>query len=132
MRTHLIVEAGVRYWEDATVNGKEDVYGSLIPFRRGNSWCPVIELKTGRIIGWPVGTVADVHYKVCDDGEYWLGEESGRKRSKWKGSYVPDDLLCIGGRGYGDYIIMKICADGQVEGWKPPKIHPEEWERVPQ
>jgi hypothetical protein len=31
--THLHVKAGVRYWEDATVNGEEDTDGSFIPFR---------------------------------------------------------------------------------------------------
>lgn len=30
----LKVEAGVRYWEDATVNGIEDVDGALIPCKK--------------------------------------------------------------------------------------------------
>lgn len=48
----LIVEAGVRYWEDATVNGVEDSDGTLIPFRAGGNWCPIIDIGTGRVLDW--------------------------------------------------------------------------------
>lgn len=123
----LFVEAAVRYWEDATVDGKEDTEGTLIPFRQGVIWKPVIELSTGRIVDWPQGTTAKVHYKVCDAGEYWLGE-SGYRMAKWRGSYVPSDFLSIGDEGYGDYIILTIGADGLIEGWTPPEIDEEEWE----
>lgn len=123
----LIVEAGVRYWEDATVNGKEDTDGSLIPLRGGDRWCPIIDIKTGRILDWPEGTTADVHYKICDDGEYWLGDEQGRKMQKWKGSYVPDKLLCVGDEGYGDYIILTVESNGHIRGWVEPTINAAEW-----
>lgn len=33
----LEVRAGVRYWEDATVNGNEDSEGELIPCREGDN-----------------------------------------------------------------------------------------------
>jgi len=126
-RTHLIVEAGVRYWEDSTVNGKEDTDGSLIPFRRGNDWCPVIELATGHVKDWPQGTPAEIHYKVCDDGAYWLADSTGKKLAKWKGYYVPNDLLCVGDNGYGDYIIFNVAADGSIIGWQTPAIKDAEW-----
>ena len=32
------VNAGVRYWEDAIVNGVEDSEGDLIPCREGDLW----------------------------------------------------------------------------------------------
>lgn len=38
----LQVSAGVRYWEDATVNGTKDTDGDLIPFRVGEYWKPKI------------------------------------------------------------------------------------------
>ena len=123
----LIVSAAVRYWEDATVNGFEDKEGTLIPFRFNSLWKSTIELETGRVLGWPQGTTASIHYKVCDAGEYWLEDADG-KRVKWKGYYVPDSLLAIGGEGYGDYIILKISADGMIEGWKTPEIDGDEWE----
>lgn len=124
----LVVSAGVRYWEDATVNGVEDEQGGLIPFRNSDKWEPVIELATGLIRDWPQGTVADVHYKVCDAGEYWLADADGNKVAKWSGYYVPDKLLCVGANGYGDYIILTVGSDGKIKGWNPPKIDVDEWE----
>lgn len=96
----LEVQAGVRYWEDATVNGEEDEDGSRIPCRRGDCWCPVIRLADGVVLDWPTGTVADVHYKVCDAGEYRL-LDADRNRVAARDGYVPD-LLCPRKPGYGD------------------------------
>lgn len=122
----LIVEAEVRYWEDGEVNGKEDVDGTLIPFREGNLWKPVIELETGIIRGWPQGTAARVHYKVCDAGEYWLGDEKGKKLFKYREDYVPT-LLAVGESGYGDYIILNIVGFGKIEGWRVPILDGDDW-----
>ncbi len=124
--TFLEVEAQVRYWEDATVNGQEDTDGTLMPFRFGDKWCPVIRLADGWIVNWPEGTTADVHFKVCDQGEYWLATDTGRV-AKWRGYYVPDDFLCHGDTGYGDYIIFKVGADGKIEGWRQPEIEADSW-----
>jgi hypothetical protein len=122
---YIEVEAEVRYWEDASVNGEDDESGTLMPFRFADKWCPVIRLSDGWIVGWPEGTEADVHYKVCDAGEYWLAAEEGRI-AKWAGGYVPDEFLCHGEAGYGDYIIMKIGKDGRVKGWESPRV---QWAR---
>lgn len=120
------VDAGVRYWEDAYLNGNADTEGK-IPLRNGDSWQPTIELATGRVLDWPAGLEADIHYKVCDAGQYWLQDEGRSRIAKWADYYVPDDFLCIGDNGYGDYIILKIGADGVVIGWIPPRIVPDEW-----
>lgn len=119
---YLIVEADVRYWEDATINGVEDIEGALTPFKRGNLWAPVIDLFAGTVVDWPKGTTADIHFKVCDAGEYWLSSDGKTKEVKWGGYYVPDDYLCHGDPGYGDYIIMKIDAEGKIENYSPPDI----------
>ncbi len=123
----LIVVAEVRYWEDATVNGIEDVDGELIPNRVGNSWLVSIDLETGIISDWPKGTTADIHYKVCDGGEYFLLDEEWNQY-KYKGHYVPDKLLCMGERGCGDYIILKIDENGKIANWLP-FIEDDEWEK---
>lgn len=123
----LCVEAGVRYWEDATVNGAEDTEGTLIPLRSGELWKPVIELATGQIRDWPQGTTADIHYKVCDAGEYYIANIAGKRCWKYSGDYVPDKLLCHGDRGYGDYIIFKVSATGKIEGWSKPTLDTSEW-----
>lgn len=119
------VHAEVRYWEDATVNGVEDTEGTLIPLRSETLWEPTIDLESGRVRDWPEGTTADVHYKVCDAGEYELIDSDGNMVAL-KSGYVPD-MLGVGEPSYGDYIIMKIGQDGLIEGWKPPIIDPELW-----
>lgn len=124
------VSAEVRYWEDASIDGVEDTDGK-IALRKGDLWEPVIDLGTGAVKGWPVGVTADIHYKVCDAGEYWLQDANGKRVAKWGGYYVPNDFLCPNDNGYGDYIIMKINGDGNVDGWKSPHIDPEEWEQLP-
>jgi hypothetical protein len=128
----LMVAAAVRYWEDATVNGVEDTNGTLIPFRRFDLWKPTICLQFGTIRNWPPGTTADIHYKVCDAGKYWLSDECDRKLYKWAGDYVPDDLLCQDGSGYGDYIIMKVGADGRIQDWKLKPIDLSDWTLIPE
>ena len=121
--TYIEVSASVRYWEDANVNGFSDTDGTLIPHRKGDRWAPVIRLADGMVMDWPLGVIADVHYKVCDEGEYWLLDEDRKRVAKWKSSYVPDYALCPDERGYGDYIIMMIGADGLIERWRTPEIN---------
>lgn len=112
----LHVRAGARYWEDATVNGVEDETGELIPFREGNMWCPVIDIETGVILGWPEGTTAQIHYKVCDNGQYSI-KDVNSKEALYREGYVPN---CLSPKesGYGDYIILDIDASGKIDGWK--------------
>lgn len=124
------VDAGVRYWEDAILNGEEDEAGA-IPLKKGDRWQPVIELATGRVLDWPPGTVADVHYKVCDDGLYWLLDENRKRIAEWRGHYVPNDFLCVGDNGFGDYIIFTIGADGLIADWSEPVVIEAEWRLAP-
>lgn len=112
----LKVEAGVRYWEDATVDGIEDVEGK-IPCRNGELWAPLIDIDSGIILNWEKGKSADVHYKVCDSGSYFLLDEEGEIIAAIESDYVPS-LLCPSRNGYGDYIIMHIDADGKIDNWK--------------
>ncbi len=126
--THIHVEAEPRYWEDASVNGaNEDDDAPTIPLREGKLWVPRIRLADGKIEGWPEGTTANVHYKVCDQGEYWLADEAGERIAKWRGYYVPDEFLCHGDDGFGDYIILTICADGVIQNWTTPEISDQDW-----
>lgn len=124
---YIEVDAGVEYWEDAIVNGVEDADGSRIPFRDSGRWKLVIDLDEGRVVGWPRGVVADVHYKVCDDGEYHLLDANRLRIGTWEDYYVPDAFLCHGEKGCGDYIIMHIDSDGLIEGWTRPDVNLSEW-----
>ena len=125
--THLDVEAEVRYWEDAKVNGVEDSDGTLIPGRDGDLWKVRINLADGRIEGWPDDITAKIHYKVCDAGEYWLSRPDGRRVAKWKGDYVPSPFLCHGDNGYGDYIIMTVAGGGAILNYRQPDIDEDRW-----
>ena len=110
-------ECEVRYWEDATVNGVDDEDGQLIPCRVGDIWNPTIMLETGKVLDWPKGTSADIHYKVCDAGRYRLLTPAGEVAAEIDG-YVPK-VMCPGGSGFGDYVIMKIDENGQIADWHP-------------
>ena len=116
----LYVKAGVRYWEDSSINGVDDHKGDLIPCRDGDEWCPVIDIELGKIINWEKGVEADIHYKVCDDGQYTLEDINGEPIKEIEG-YVPN-MMCPGGGGFGDYIIMQIDEDGFISNWIPTFI----------
>jgi hypothetical protein len=73
-------------------------------------------LAAGRIIGWPQGTTADIHYKVCDDGIYELLDEHRNTVAKREGYVI--GMMCPERNGYGDYIIMKVGPDGVIANWK--------------
>lgn len=111
----LLVDAGVRYWEDATVNGIEDEKGDLIPCRDGDRWKPIIDIESGVITNWTKGVVANVHYKICDDGIYHLADAEGNILLT-KDGYVPN-ILDVERDSYGDYIIMKVDGNGLIEKW---------------
>jgi hypothetical protein len=127
---YIEVQAGVRYWEDGRINGVADDAGKM-PLRKGDCWCPVIDLNTGQVTNWPTGITADIHYKVCDGGLYWLLDDASYRIAKWGGNYVPNSILCPNSNGYGDYIIMKIGDDGVVIGWSLPRLAEDEWELLP-
>lgn len=112
----IFVQAGVRYWEDATVNGVEDKDGALIPFRSGDMWLPIIDIDTGTIVGWPAGTTAEIHYKICDAGKYKLADADRKEIGAFGGYYVPS-ILCPDEDGCGDYIIMNVGESGKIEGF---------------
>jgi hypothetical protein len=113
----LRVVAEARYWEDSTVNGVEDTEGTLIPCRDGDNWCPVIDVETGIITNWEKGKTAEIHYKVCDQCSWSLLDTEDNVVATQEDDYVPD-TLCPEGDGYGDYIIMNIDENGQIQNWK--------------
>jgi hypothetical protein len=112
----LHVAAGVRYWEDSEVNGVTDDDGELMPCRTGETWLPIIDIDSGKIINWKQGVKASIHYKVCDNGHYELKDEEGNTCLEIDG-YVPS---CMSPKesGYGDYIIMDIDENGQIADWE--------------
>jgi hypothetical protein len=110
------VEAHVRYWEDATINGVVDEDGTLTPCRKGELWCPIIDIDTGIITNWTKGVTADVHFKVCDAGSYFLKDAEGNIVLSREDNYVPN---CLIPGSYGDYIEMQIDENGKIANWEP-------------
>ena len=114
---YLKVIAGVMYWEDASINGIDNEEGNLIPCRDGDSWCPIIEIDTGKIINWEKGKTADIYYKVCDVGEYIITDKDFNIIKSIDG-YVPD-IMSPKKLRFGDYIIMDVDENGLISKWKP-------------
>ena len=112
----LKASCGVRYWEDSEVNGEPDETGEKIPFRNDDRWEPVIDLDTGIIQGWPKGTTASIHYKVCDAGRYELLDDTKNVVAAIEG-YVPV-IMSPAENGYGDYVIMDVDENGKIGQWK--------------
>lgn len=125
---YLLVDAEPRYWEDTKVDNVVDEDGSLIPCKKADKWQPLIELSTGKILNWEQGKTAKVHYKVCDQGKYFLLDENKVKIAKYYSFYVPD-ILSPKRDGYGDYVILDINQDGLIDGFKN-ELNAEQWELV--
>lgn len=113
----IIVHAGVRYWEDAEVDGVKDENGDLIPCRVGDDWKPIIDIDSGIIKNWKQGVTAKIHYKVCDCCGWDILDENGDIIIQQKDQYVPESLS-PSDTGYGDYIIMNIDKNGHVQDWE--------------
>lgn len=98
---------------------EEDIPNDF-PFRAGDLWETVIEIDTGKVIGWPVGKSGHLHMKVCDEGSYWLLRRDGSCVAKITQDYVPHGV--IPGE-YGDYVDLKINAEGIITNWpKKPDV----------
>lgn len=145
---YLKVDAGVRYWDDAKVNGVYDTncedlenpaaaptipcaeyVGAQhrVPHGENWRWRPLIDIETGKIVNWKKGTSANVHYKVCDDFACEILDGNKEVIASYDG-YVPK-IMCPADEGYGDYIIMNIDEDGIIQGWRKDlisRIIPEE------
>lgn len=134
----LKVDAGVRYWEDAEVNGKSDTdceetdCSPNIPCAEhvdkgrilcGNNyrWRPLIDIETGQIVNWQQGVIANVHYKVCDDFTCFILDSNKEVVYEYDG-YVPK-VMCPEEDGYGDYIIMNIDENGFIQKWNKEHIY---------
>lgn len=125
--TYIEVCAPIHHWVGLSVNGVNDYGGVFIPFRSGVNWCPVIELKSGKMVDWPSGTTARIGCRVSEAGNYWLLDENKKRIAKWIPNSVPNDFLCHGDDGYGNFIMMNVNAKGYIYDYKKPEINRREW-----
>src|SRR3546814_17961504 len=70
---------------------------------------------------------AEIHYKVCDAGLYWLTDQDGRRIARWKGQYVPSAFLNHDRSSNSDYIVLTVTPSGQIERYTQPSINIAEW-----
>lgn len=110
---YLAIKVAVRYDEEDIPND--------FPFRDGDTWGPVIDFDNGQILDWPKGIECKMHMKICDEGSYYLLDENKNTVLSIEEDYVPK-VMCPGGSGYGDYIIMNIDENGKIANWKPTII----------
>lgn len=134
---YLKVDAGVRYWDDAEVNGVKDTVcdetnsAPTMPCtayveckhskERQWRWQPLIDIDNGIIVNWKQGTTAVIHYKVCDDFKCDILDSNKDIIASYDG-YVPE-IMCPADVGYGDYIIMNIDEYGVILGWRNNLIY---------
>lgn len=118
---YIEADFGVRYFEDATVNGVEDNEENIkmpcvVDDNGEKRWKIKVDIDNGQIVNWNKGTVAQTYYKVCDDGNYNLLDTNGDV-IKEISSYVPD-IFAIYDEGFGDYVYIKIDENGFIEDWQ--------------
>lgn len=138
---YLKVDAGVRYWDDARINGEYDTncedlenpdgrptipcaeyVGEQHRVLHGENWRwrPLIDIETGQIVNWEQGTTPHIHYKVCDDFQCDILDTDQDVITSYSG-YVPD-IMCPADKGSGDYIIMDIDENGVIQKWRKELI----------
>ena len=106
------IEVAVRYEEEDIPND--------FPLRKDDLWIADVDIDTGRIKDWPIGKSGRLSMKVCDEGTYTLLDKTGKIIATRAQDYVPNDL--IPGE-YGDYIDLKIDAQGFITNWpKKPNL----------
>lgn len=120
--SHIIIDVPVEY-------GEEDIPNDF-PLRvkrpqthprlTADRWVAAVNIDTGKIEGWPATAGArELYMKVNDAGIYTLCVDEGARVSR-KHEYVPHGV--VPGED-GDYIILKIAADGTITNWpKKPDV----------
>lgn len=106
------IQVAVRYEEEDIPND--------FPLRSGDMWKALVEMDTGLIRGWPKGKTGDLYMKVCECGTYTLMDSGGNEIAEIMNDYVPHGVVP---GSCGDYIDLKINADGIITNWpKSPDV----------
>ena len=86
-------------------------------------WKPTIDFINGKILNWRSKTYCPVHihYKIRDEFTAKLtiypNASSENNLELYYEGYVPDEIMCPNGKGYGDYVSFIVDPDGSIQGW---------------
>lgn len=138
---YIQVDTNVRYWENAEINGVNDINffetkgqgepkipcavkvkdepESHIQSDHWH-WKPLIDIETGQIVNWKKGVTADITYKVVDEFACDFLDAEKAVQFSYEG-YVPR-FMCPREEGYGDYIDMVIDEDGFIKDWDKEEV----------
>jgi len=119
---YLKVVANPRYLEDTYLNGKEDKEGEICIYDNDKQILDfVIDMVEGKILNWNNTQGAKIHYKIADEGKYYLIEYISQHmysiKKEYSSYYVVDELLAIDRNGYGDYMIMEVDKNGYIKNY---------------
>ena len=101
------------YLGDETITSYKGFYGEKC-FRMK------IDFETGKILNWEQGYKMKIHWKVVDQGVYSYYDKDNNLIDKLE-DYVPD-FLGVDNDSYGDYVIMSVNEDGQIDNWNPNTV----------
>lgn len=92
-------------------------FGDISDGSHNGTWpvkaCFTVDVATGRIKDWPVGTEYCGYWKVVDRGNYIIWDKIGNTILTIESDYVPS--FCQFCRdSYGDYINMSVNAHGEI------------------
>jgi len=124
----LRAKIGARYWEDSLLNGVSDE-DKKMPFIVDEEWIIDIDLSSGRVIGWPIGSTANIHYKSVDQNSFYLLDKNKNITHKYEKKGVPD-VMCPIENGGGDYVILDIDKNGFILDFDATKTNAIPWEAV--
>lgn len=79
-----------------------------------------INVDTGHVENWHQGIAMNIYWKIVDEGLYQYRNEDGAVIYEMY-DYVPGELA-INDDGYGDYVIINIDKDGNIENWNPSEV----------
>lgn len=107
---YVYVAAPFRYVGD----GDDDDVPLSTPLLKNGSWKAKINIDEGKVEDWPVGESCHLFGKICDEGSYYLIDDTGNIVLSREEDYVPNRL--IPGE-YGDYIDLHIDENGYITNW---------------
>lgn len=88
-------------------------------FKNVNQIRFIIDIDKGIIKNWKRGMIADIYWKVVDQGLYQYYDENYKLFAEYSG-YVPDELG-ITDSSYGDYVCMFVNEKGEIQDWDTAK-----------